>query len=256
MIRFKKFFQKALNQTLQWLESRPDHYQQRIYNNPDNLYRHIRKGDVVLVEGSSRLSRIIKLFSNSHWSHIAMYVGDELIRRNRPGREKYMEAFGEDARHYQDYNIRVCRPFGIRRRDLRIVLQTVINNLGKKYDQRNIIDIALMLLPPWLNPFKKRSITACLGHCNEYEVICSGMIARAFQLVGYPIIPILNPSESERKQLRKNPYGAKLLMRHYSQIMPRDFDLSPNFEIIKFNIIKNGRFDYRSLPWEEEYLIR
>jgi hypothetical protein len=37
-------------------------------------------------------------------------------------------------------------------------------------------------------------------------------------------------------------------MRHYSQIMPRDFDISPNFEIIKFNIIAPGApFDYRTL---------
>ena len=37
-----------------------------------------------------------------------------------------------------------------------------------------------------------------------------------------------------------------------SQILPRDFDLSPNFEIIKFNIIKNKKFNYRNLLWEKE----
>jgi len=30
-----------------------------------------------------------------------------------------------------------------------------------------------------------------LGNCNEFQVICSGMIAKAFQRVGYPIIPAL-----------------------------------------------------------------
>jgi len=41
------------------------------------------------------------------------------------------------------------------------------------------------------------------------------------------------------------------MMRHFSQILPRDFDLSPNFEIIKFNIIDAGPFDYRSY-WHRE----
>ncbi|RMD93035.1 MAG: hypothetical protein D6814_16145, partial [Calditrichaeota bacterium] len=147
------------------LESASRNYEQRIYNNLDNLLRHIRKGDVVLVEGRSEISRIIKLFSQSHWSHIAMYVGDELIQKGRPGREKYLQQFGDDARHlvieaftgqgviasplkkYIDYNIRICRPFGIRKKDLKIVIEEVISNLGKHYDNQNIIDIALMLIP-------------------------------------------------------------------------------------------------------------
>ena len=36
-------------------------------------------------------------------------------------------------------------------------------------------------------------------------------------------------------------------MRHYSQIMPKHFDISPNFQIIKFNIIEGGAFNYKTL---------
>jgi hypothetical protein len=73
------------------------------------------------------------------------------------------------------------------------------------------------------------------------------MIAKAFQSVGYPIIPALLPvSDLDDPQIR-DPYGSKLIMRHFSQIVPRDFDLSPNFEIIKYNIIGLGQFDYRSI---------
>jgi hypothetical protein len=45
-------------------------------------------------------------------------------------------------------------------------------------------------------------------------------------------------------------------MRHYSQILPRDFDLSPNFQIIKFNNIEEGEFDYRSLRWNQRATTR
>lgn len=101
-----------------------------------------------------------------------------------------------------------------------------------------------MLLPRWINPLKTRSIRACLGKCNDFQVICSGMIAKAFQRVGYPIVPGLYPLQDEQEISNQNPYGDKLVMRHYSQVLPRDFDLSPNFEIIK-----GGAFDYKSLQW-------
>jgi len=260
------------------LETQTTGYHQRIFNNVKNLKKHIRKGDVVLVEGRTRLSQIIKLFSQSHWSHIAMYVGDELIRKDNPMREFYLEEFGEEAHHlvveafaglgvvaapltkYADHNLRVCRPFGIKRGDLKAVMAEVIGDLGRAYDQQNIIDIALMLLPRWLNPFKRRGIRACLGHCSEYKVICSGMIAQAFQRVGYPVNPALKPAQEEPDNRRRNPYGGTLVMRHYSQILPRDFDLSPTFKIIKFNIIEGRRFNYKALPWDEgvsetDYLV-
>jgi hypothetical protein len=35
-------------------------------------------------------------------------------------------------------------------------------------------------------------------------------------------------------------------------ITPRDFDLSPYFEIVKFNHLSDARFDYRSIIWESD----
>ena len=87
--------------------------------------------------------------------------------------------------------------------------------------------------------------------CTEYKVICSGMIAKAFQKVGYPIVPVLLPESDIDSNLVNDPYGSKLIMRHYSQIVPRDFDLSPTFEIVKYNIIGLGRFNYRAI-WAEK----
>ena len=148
---------------------------------------------------------------------------------------------------YEDYNIRICRPFGITTKDIEVVAAEIISNLGKHYDHQNILDLAMLLLPSFLNPFKKRTIKACLGGCTEYKVICSGMIANAFQKVGYPIVPALLPESDLSDKRMNNPYGSKLIMRHFSQIVPRDFDLSSNFEIIKYNIIGMGKFDYKSI---------
>ncbi len=264
---FHKHFRRFRAKILQKLDNDDKSYRRLIYNNMDNLFKYIQKGDLVLVEGRTELSKIIKLFSSSHWSHIALYVGDELIRKDSPYREKYLKKFGDRAQHliiealtgqgvvvnpldkYEAYNIRICRPYKIRKNDLQVVLHHVINSIGLKYDQQNIVDLAIMLMPRWLIPRKERSVQACLGNRNIYQVICSGMIARAFQLVGYPVAPAVSPTEFNGLKQKKNPYGGELIMRHYSQILPRDFDLSPNFEIVKFNIISAGKFDYRALSW-------
>ncbi|MCP3956202.1 MAG: hypothetical protein GY697_28910 [Desulfobacterales bacterium] len=241
-------------------------YEKRIINNMDNLYSEIRPGDVVLVEGNSRLSRIIQLMTNSSWSHAALYIGDRLTAEKRqytqsgPGeptavdrQHMLVEADGGNGviavplNKYKDFNIRICRPFGISAPDITLVIDTTIANLGKHYDHENLLDLALLTLPPFLNPFKRRTIQACLGGCTDYRVICSGMIASAFQKVGYPIVPALLPGADNDSLPTGNPYGSRLVMRHFSHIVPRDFDLSPNFEVIKYHIIRSGSFNYKSI---------
>lgn len=249
------------------LNARVRNYERRFINNMNRLTQEIRMGDVVLVEGHTELSRIIKLLTQSSWSHAAFYIGDALpaetghIDNSHGGspldrNHMLIEADGENGviavplSKYQEHNIRICRPFGITDDDLQLVVAEVIGNLGKRYDHRNILDLGLMLLPPLFNPWKKTTIKACLGGCTPYEVICSGMIANAFQKVRYPIIPALQSDEQRQDTGPNDIYGSKLVMRHYSQIFPRDFDLSPNFEIVKYNIIRLGKFDYKSI-WSE-----
>jgi hypothetical protein len=238
---------------LKKLEKPSKIYEQRIQNNFDKLYKIVKPGDVVLVEGRSEMSRIIKLLSGSSWSHAALYVGQ--IGNNTS--HMLVEAFSgrgviaTPLYYYQNYNIRICRPYGIQKPDLEQVIQNVIDKLGMSYDDQNVRDIALMALNSVFRFKKMRTINACLGNCNEYQVICSGMIAQAFQSVGYPIIPAIAPQSPKDTYCDKNPYGGGLIMRHYTQISPRDFDLSPNFEIIKFNIVGSPHFDYKSL-WVEK----
>lgn len=228
------------------------------------LYAVIKPGDVLLVEGRSEMSRIVKLLTNSHWSHSAIYVGNALIHSDRIDRDLYLNRYGDDAdcmlieafsgegviasslKKYKDHNIRLCRPYGITESDVNQVLGQLIGKLGMHY----VLAIAMMALNSVWKPRSNHMIRACLGNCNDYEVICSGMIAQAFQSVGYPIVPALAPRANNDGFSGENPYGGGLIMRHYTQITPKDFDLSPNFEIIKFNIIGTSNFDYKSL-WVE-----
>lgn len=259
-------FQVIGKSLLRRLEMPNPSYEKRIINKMENLYKEIQTGDVLLVEGRSELSRIIQLLTKSSWSHAALYVGDRLKDPDDERLKNKLNSVEDtDRQHmlieadagngviavplnkYKDYNIRICRPFGISGQDLKAVVDDVVDNLGKHYDHENLLDLALLLLPSFLNPFKKRTIQACLGGCTEYKVICSGMIAMAFQKVGYPIVPTLLPASDVDNRRINDPYGSRLIMRHYSQIVPRDFDLSPNFVIVKYNIIGLGKFNYKSI---------
>ncbi len=264
--------QAIVSHLRQWLlkklEKPRQGYEQRVYNDLAKLYQTIRPGDVVLVEGRSEMSRIIKLFSGSYWSHAAMYVGNALIDPGYAHRNAVVQQHGDNADHmlieaysgqgviaaplskYIDYNLRICRPYKIRESDLKVVIQSVISRLGMHYDEQNIVDIALIGLGSVFRTKSRHTTKACLGNCSDYQVICSGMIAQAFQSVSYPIVPALEPQTEQIAPNLANPYGGGLIMRHYTQILPKDFDLSPNFEIIKFNIIGTPEFDYKSF-WIE-----
>jgi len=210
-------------------------YELRVPNDMARVHRQIRKGDVVLVEGELRISQLVKYATQSQWSHSALYVGDELLRRGGRLREQAVRTFGALADRlliealtdegvvaaplakYERHNIRVCRPRDIDPADIDRVIDAVVADLGKPYDDRNFLDLTLMLLSPIkFGPLKRLTVETCLGNCTDFQVICSGMIAKAFQRAGYHVFPHDGPT------------------RHYSQIVPRDFDLSPNFDIVKF----------------------
>ena len=76
--RSNNWFVEMGRSLLKRLENPIRPYENRIINNMENLYQVIRKGDVLLVEGRSKISHIIQLLTQSSWSHVAFYVGDAL----------------------------------------------------------------------------------------------------------------------------------------------------------------------------------
>jgi ribosomal protein L18E len=63
MKKIQKFAQHLRDNVFRRLEASRRNYEKTMINNMDNLYRVIRKGDVILVEGNSEISRMIKLQS-------------------------------------------------------------------------------------------------------------------------------------------------------------------------------------------------
>jgi len=264
---------------LDQITQRRRHYRHYVYNDPVKLKAAIQPGDVLLVDGDQRVSSAVKYLTTSTWSHSALFIGDGLLRRFPERRAEIQRQFGREARFlivealvergviaspllkYMDLNIRICRPAGLRPEDLEIVLDHVISRIGHTYDRRNFLDLARYLLPFHLIPPKLKEDALHFGSGIATETICSTLLAEAFAKVKFPVLPGYQPwkprttSEKLRQMILGRPtrraYSGLLLARHPTLCVPRDFDLSPYFDIVKFNAREIG-FDYRKLRWEEE----
>lgn len=254
-------------------------YERRGWNDPDALRRHIRKGDVLLVDGDSRVSAIIKYLTQSSWSHAALYIGDELLKRGPEQARQARRAFGDEADHllvealpqgvvaspvskYIDFNIRLVRPHRLRAEHLRAILDDQIAAIGWRYDLRNVLDLARYMLPVSLVPYRLRRAALHFGSGVPTEVICSSLLGQSFQKVRFPIVPMVEFPTDEDVPVRRSRgmlsrvfgydsyrYTGIFRMRHPTLLTPRDFDLSPYFNVVKFNVIAEGDFDYTKIRW-------
>lgn len=207
-----------------------------------------RKGDVLLVEGRERISVAIKYLTQSTWSHAALCTG----RNEATGLMEFVEtdaAFGVrivTQDHYHGYHMRLCRPVSLSDEDLNSVCDFAIGRVGDMYDIANIIDLARYLLPTPLVPLSWRRRMIALGSGDPTRAICSTLIAQAFESVRYPVLPEVTQELSDDPDC-VNCLQDILHIRHHSLFTPRDFDVSPYFELVKPSLV--GPFDYRKLNW-------
>jgi len=256
-------------------------YTPRFPNDLAALKRQMRKGDIILVEGEQRVSEVIKYLTQSSWSHAALYIGDELVRRHHPQLGHARAAFGDEVNFllvealveggvvvsplskYRNFNIRVCRPHNLRKDHLPIILDDVLSQLGYMYDLKNVFDLARYFLPVSLVPRRFRRKALHFGSGLPTQVICSSMLAAAFDKVGFPIVPRITSDNHNQPQRRSflgtilpfaNGSHPRFIFRrsHPTLVTPRDFDLSPYFAIVKFNMIEPSRFDYSKIVWAED----
>lgn len=225
---------------------------------PDLLEAALRPGDVLLVEGESRISMAIKVLTQSNWSHAALYVGSEWPGSHaQPEPLTLIEA---DLRAgvravalsaYAHMHTRICRPVGLAAPEVAQLVGYVIGRLGQQYDLKNLFDLARYLLPAPPVPLHWRRRMIAFGSGDPSRAICSTLIAQAFQSVHYPILPEVtyqNAVDAAGGQCQRE----LLHIRHHSLYAPRDFDMSPYFEIVKPTL--GSAFDPHGLVWEDDAL--
>jgi len=223
---------------------------------PDVLRRALQPGDILLIEGNTRLSAIIKFLTQSTWSHAALYVGERPGDRLPDGEPNVLlEAEAGTGvvivplSKYAHFNTRICRAVGLNAEAHQKVIDYALARLGKQYDTRQIIDLARYLFPYPPVPVWFRRRMLAIGSGDPTRAICSTMIAEAFQSIGYPILPDPGGGQdvTAGKPYTVAPYQ-RLEIRHivrHGLYVPRDFDVSPYFDVIKPTI--EGGFDYRKL---------
>ncbi|MBW2495462.1 MAG: lipo-like protein [Deltaproteobacteria bacterium] len=257
------------------------HYDLRAPNDLERLKATIRKGDVLLVEGDQRVSAVIKYLTRSSWSHAVLYIGDELLRRGDDLKRCARETFGDDAGHlivealfdgvvasplskYIDFNVRLCRPHRLRSDHLKIILDDAVAAIGWRYDLRNILDLAVHLIYVSLLPGRHREKVLRFGSGASSQVICTSLLGQLFRKVGFPVLPTVTypagvksaAAPARRRHWswmgrRRRAFQDGLYRRrHPTLLTPRDFDLSPYFEVVKFN--QERKFDYSRIEWAPE----
>lgn len=236
------------------LQSESSGYRPYTPSDPETLLRTLRAGDILLVEGNQRVSAAIKYLTQSTWSHAALYVGD-LMPEPEDGSERprLIEVnLGEGCvavplSKYKTYNTRICRPVGLVPDDRDTVVRFLVDRLGLKYDLKNIFDMLRYFLPTPPVPVRWRRRMIAFGSGDPTRAICSSLIAQAFEQIRYPILPDVDARPGRASAQSTFSRDEILHIKHHSLYTPRDFDLSPYFQIVKPTLVYG--FDYKTVNW-------
>lgn len=224
------------------------HYSNISVFSPATLKAVLKPGDVILVEGDLRVSTAIKYLTQSTWSHSALYIGTNTADLENDDALVLIEADLEEGviavplSKYRSLNLRICRPVGLTPEDCQKVVQYLKARIGNTYDLKNVFDLARYLFPSPPVPKKYRRRLLALGSSDPTKAICSTLIVEAFQSVRYPVLPDIS------HRLDGQAHKTEILhIRNHSLFVPRDFDLSPYFEIVKPTLILG--FNYKTVEW-------
>lgn len=223
------------------------------------LIATLRKGDVLLVEGTSRISSAIKYITQSTWSHAALCFRTPAdAEGDRAEVPVLVEADLNEGvrtvplRQYLAFHTRICRPVGLLPEEIDAVCRFMLDRVGNRYDLKHVFDLARYLIHTPPVPERKRRRLLALGSRDPTKAICSSLLAEAFQSVRYPVLPDIERCPGERLTSAQREI---LHIRHHSLFAPRDFDISPFFKIVK-PTLETG-FDFRAVRWSaqsEEHL--
>lgn len=262
----KSLYLKLRDKLYNWLTYEPPAVEIMPYDF-NRLKYEIRPGDVLLIQGRSRVSKIIRTVTQSPWTHAALYIGrvidfedDEIKKRIQANTDVndharlIIESLIDNGtaitplNFYHNHHIRICRPIGITPSDLYLVVNYAITALGRPYNVRHLLDLMRFLLPWTILPRRWGSMLFRTSTGAPESGICTSLIAEAYTSVHFPILPFVKPDEIN---------GIEIFQRNPYLFTPKDFDYSPYFEIIKYPLFnpEEPLPYYRRLPWAKSGFI-
>ena len=176
--------QRAGRRLAHFLSKRLEGYKRFETTSIDQTASVLRAGDILLVDGNSRISTAIKYLTQSSWSHACLYVGRG---GESSSADTLLEADLEEGvrlvapNYYKDFNLRICRPVGLDEQDREALISFALSKLGNQYDKKNVIDLLRYLIQKPAVPNRLRRSMIGLGSGAPTKAICSTLIAETFQ---------------------------------------------------------------------------
>lgn len=259
---FSRVKDKIWGAIVKWLVA-SSHSHKLSPNDFEVIQQRIQPGDVLLIEGQTRVGGVIKQITRSAWSHSAICIGpineiDELHFREKI----YQHYSGPDdvpllieaeidrgtvitpVTFYEEFHVRIARPIGLSESDAKKISAYMIERLGHDYNVKQLLDLARFLLPWWwLVPRKWYSSLFEQNAGDATRNVCSSLIAEAFQSVDFPVLPLIEKGADGHMHFYK---------RNPKLYTPRDFDYSPFFKILKYPLLNETPTGYyRGISWKE-----
>ena len=196
------------------------HYSPATTGVPRSLAAILDRGDVLLSDGNTRVASLVKRITQSTWSHVSMYVGP---LEDAPDPLCIVEAdIGAGVRSIRlselnALHVRVLRPVGLNDMHRRQLADWVVSRIGSEYDLAHAWVLGRNLLRQRL-PTRLRSSPNTMAN-SATRFICCSLLAHAFALVGYPILPV---------QMGVDPAGAV----DHRNLTPGDFERASLFHVV------------------------
>lgn len=224
------------------------------------LSQTLRPGDVLLVDGRSRLDARLKNITTSRWSSSVLYIGrlhdiadpalrvtlsdyhscdadTQLVICTRLDRGLTLQTLSS----LEDEHLRICRPGGLEQGDISEVIRYAISRLG--VNSGSAWGVILWMLFPWgLLPRHWRARLFARMAGRRLRNYTGNTIGEAFAFIQFPVLPLVKQTDAGNSRLfRRHPRS------HYAA----DFDHSPYFEIIKYPFVDQASPRYGDLiPWQ------
>jgi hypothetical protein len=187
---------------------------------PQSLAAILDRGDVLLSDGNTRVAALVKRITQSPWSHVSMYVGPLEEGPDPPCIVEADIAAGVRSIRLSELNalqVRVLRPTGLHDTDRCRLADWVVSRIGSEYDLAHawVLARGFMGLP---SPTPLRSPANTMAN-SATRFICCSLLAHAFALVGYPILP----AHSRVSLTAAVDHG---------NLIPGDFERASAFEVV------------------------
>ena len=196
------------------------HHRPQATVDPQSLGAILARGDVLLTGGTTRIAALVKLVTRSTWSHVSMYVGP---LEEGPDPRCIVEAdIAAGVRsirlsELQAVHVRVLRPVGVSDVRRRLLADWVAGRIGSEYDLEQAWGLGRRLLrlksPADWRAGPRRRLD------GDTRFFCCSLLARAFALVGNPLLPT-------------HTRVGRLAVIDYSDLTPADFELAPTLKVV------------------------